>query len=148
MAKKAVWVFILVMSLTSALCAQDITGDWQGTLKAGIELRLIIRISKQAGGGWQAMLSSIDQSPDWGSGAPANMVSLEGSDFKLKIDAVRGTYEGKLSEDGNSIKGTWSQGIPLPLELQRATKENAWRDPSPHSSQFITVDKDVKLEVL
>jgi non-heme chloroperoxidase len=138
----------VAMVLSSTLYAQDITGDWQGTLKAGIELRLIIRISKQADGNWQAMLSSIDQSPDWGSGAPANTVSLEGSDFKLKIDAVKGTYEGTLSADGNSIKGTWSQGIPLPLELQRATKETAWRDPSPHRTQVVTVDKDVKLEVL
>ena len=53
-----------------------------------------------------------------------------------------------LSADGNSIKGTWSQGIPLPLELQRATEETKWRDPSPHTSQRITVEKDVQLEVL
>src|SRR4030095_13956753 len=102
---------VVAMLLTGTLYAQDITGDWQGTLKLGIELRLIIRVSKQGDGSWQAMLSSIDQSPDWGSGAPANTVSLEGSDFKLKIEAVKGTYEGKLSADGNSIKGTWSQGI-------------------------------------
>jgi non-heme chloroperoxidase len=36
----------------------------------------------------------------------------------------------------------------LPLELQRATEETKWRDPSPHTSQRITVEKDVQLEVL
>ncbi len=62
---------------------------------------------------------------------------------------VRGTFEGKLSADGSSIVGTWSQGQPLPLELRRATKETAWqRDPTPHNIQFVTVEKDVKLEVL
>jgi hypothetical protein len=85
---------VLATVWAGSLNAEDLTGNWQGTLKAGIDLRLIIRISKQAGG-WQAFLSSIDQSPDWDSGAAANSVTLEGSDFKLKIDAVRGSYEGK-----------------------------------------------------
>jgi hypothetical protein len=62
---------------------------------------------------------------------------------------MRGTYEGKVSADGASIGGTWTQGALLPLELRRGTKETAWQiDPTPHRAQFITVDKDVKLEVL
>jgi non-heme chloroperoxidase len=37
----------------------------------------------------------------------------------------------------------------LPLNFQRPTKETAWqRDPAPHTIQFVTVDHDVKLEVL
>jgi pimeloyl-ACP methyl ester carboxylesterase len=37
----------------------------------------------------------------------------------------------------------------LTLDLERATKATAWpRDPSPHKVQFITVDHNVKLEVL
>jgi pimeloyl-ACP methyl ester carboxylesterase len=72
-----------------------------------------------------------------------------GSDVKFSVDQVHGSYEGKLSADGASISGTWTQGSPLPLELQRATKETAWPiDASPHTMQFATVDKDVKLEVL
>jgi pimeloyl-ACP methyl ester carboxylesterase len=148
MSKAIVCLVALTAFLTGNVYAQDLTGDWQGTLKAGIDLRLIIRISKKADGGWQVMLSSIDQNPDWAAGIPADTVALDGADFKLKIDALRGTYEGKLSADKNSIKGTWSQGIPLPLELQRATKETAWRDPSPHAARFVNVDKDVQLEVL
>ena len=150
MLKKVVSITALLMLAAGSLYAQDLTGDWQGTLKGptGIEFRLIVRVSKKADGGWQAVLSSIDQSPDWGSGAAVDTVSLQGSDFKLKIDAVKANYEGKLSADGNSIKGTWSQVIPLPLELQRATKDTAWRDPSPHTAQFMSVDTDVKLEVL
>jgi len=41
------------------------------------------------------------------------------------------------------------QGAALPLELKRATKDTAWQiDPSVHTVQFVTVDKDVKVEVL
>ena len=67
---------------------------------------------------------------------------------KFKLDAIRGSYDGKVSSDGTSMTGSWTQGLTQPLEFQRATPETAWKDPSPHQVQFITVDKDVKLEVL
>src|SRR5688572_2551180 len=148
MAKKTMWVTILLLLVTGTLYAQDITGDWQGTLKAK-EMRMIIRISKQLDGTLEARILRVDQNPpDWGSGNRANSVSLEGSDFKFTVDPAKVSYEGKLSADGNSITGTWMQDSSSPLYLYRATKETAWRDPAPHTDQFVTVDKDVRLEVL
>jgi uncharacterized protein (TIGR03435 family) len=45
---------------------------------------------------------------------------------------IDGSYEGKLSADGNTIAGTWTQGgRPLPLTLKRATPETAWPLPEP-----------------
>jgi pimeloyl-ACP methyl ester carboxylesterase len=164
----------------ATLRAQDISGDWQGTLSAGKDLRVIVHIEKNAteknaaeknaadkaekknpgkaekketekkdagnAAGWKAVLYSIDQGPD---GIPVSSVTLQDSTLKLGLDLIHATYEGKLSADGQSIKGVWVQGLPLTLDLQRATKETAWaRDPSPHKVQFITVDNGVKLEVL
>ena len=60
MAKRAVWIGVVAMLLAGTLQAQDITGDWQGTLKVGADLRIILRISKLADGGWTAMMSSIE----------------------------------------------------------------------------------------
>lgn len=146
MIKKALWIGVLATFLGSALHAQDITGDWQGTLKAGIDLRIILHIEKGDKGSWTGMLYSIDQGPD---GIPFSSVTLKDSTLKVTVDLVRGAYEGKVSADGNSIFGTWTQLLPLPLEFQRATKETAWqRDSSPHTAQFVTVDSNVKLEVL
>ncbi|MGH9850883.1 MAG: alpha/beta fold hydrolase [Blastocatellia bacterium] len=142
------WVTILLLLVTGTLYAQDITGDWQGTLKAG-EVRMIIRISKQLDGSLEARLLRLDQNlPDWGAGSRANSVSLEGSDFKFTFNSPKVSYEGKLSAGGNSITGAWTQDSSLPLDLHRATKETVWRDPAPHTDQFVTVDKDVRLEVL
>lgn len=139
----------IVFIAGSVLCGQDISGDWQGTLKPGTqEFRTVVRIARADDGGWKATFLSIDQSPDRGAGMALNSITLQGSDVKFSLDAVRGHYEGKLSADGNSIAGTWTQGQPLPLEFRRATPETAWKDPSPLSVQFVTVDKDVKLEVL
>ena len=61
---------------------------------------------------------------------------------------MRGTYQGKISDGRNSIAGTWTQTRPLPLELRRTTPETEWKDPSPHTTQLVPVDKDVKLEVI
>jgi pimeloyl-ACP methyl ester carboxylesterase len=148
MTKSTVWGTILLLWVTGALYAQDITGDWQGTLKAG-EMRVLIRISKQLDGSLEArLIRPVQNPPDWGTGNRANSVSLEGSDFKFTFNSPKVSYEGKLSANGNSITGAWTQDSSLPLDLHRATKETAWRDPVPHIEQFITVDKDVRLEIL
>ncbi|HEX4168917.1 MAG TPA: alpha/beta hydrolase [Bryobacteraceae bacterium] len=133
--------------VAGALCAQDIAGDWQGTLKAGTQqLRIILQIGKDAHGSWDAKMYSIDQGPE---AIPVNSVQLDAANLKFTVDAVGGKYEGKVSPDGQSIAGTWTQGQPLRLEFRRTTKATAWEhDASPHHAQFVTVDGNVKLEVL
>jgi hypothetical protein len=60
----------------SVLCGQDISGDWQGTLKPGAqEFRIIVKIARADDGGWKATLLSIDQSPDRGAGMSLNSMS-------------------------------------------------------------------------
>jgi non-heme chloroperoxidase len=108
------------------------------------ENNLPLQIAK-TDNGWKAAVYSLDYGAD---AMPVSSVSLQGSNVKLTIDAVRGTYEGKLRADGASIGGTWAQGQSLPLEFQRVTQETRWHDQSPHSVQFVTVDNNVKLEVL
>jgi len=49
----------------------------------------------------------------------------------MTITAANATYEGRLNGEGNSIEGTWSQGVPLPLNLTKATPETAWVIPDP-----------------
>lgn len=146
MKKILLWLIVLATASGSALWAQDIAGNWQGTLHADKGLRVVLKISKSDKSGWNAMMYSIDQGRD---GMAVTSITLQGSILKFSIDPIHGSYQGKLSADGNSISGTWTQGPPLPLDFQRATKETAWSlDSSPHKVQFITVDKEVKLEVL
>jgi uncharacterized protein (TIGR03435 family) len=107
--------------------AQDLTGDWQGTLHAEKDLRIVIKITKDDG-----KLKVVGYSIDQGSGAMnATGATLDGTDFKFAVPGVGGTYSGKLSADGNTINGTWTQGQPLALVLVRATKETAWDIPAP-----------------
>lgn len=146
MKKVLLCVLALVILPGSLLLAQGIDGNWQATLNGPPGgLRTILKIAK-SGSGWSAQFYSIDQSPD---AIPVTSITLDGTDVKFSIDLIRGSYVGKLSADSNSITGTWTQGKPLPLNFTRATPQTAWSiDPSQHTVQFISVDKDVKLEVL
>ena len=48
------------------------------------------------------------------------------------MDAIGGKYQGKMSADGKTITGTWTQGPnPLPLNLDRANADTAWPIPEP-----------------
>lgn len=117
--KRMAMVLALGISMTCAARAQEILGDWQGTLDTGqAQLRLVLHVSKGDAGGYKATLDSIDQGAN---GIPVTSVSFKGSKLSLAVDAVNGTYEGDLSADGKGISGTWSQGQPFPLNFTRAT---------------------------
>ena len=110
---------VLVVAGASLVNAQDIAGDWQGTLSAnGGELRLVLHVIKGGDGGLKATLDSVDQNAN---GIPVSSISLKSSQVSLGVDAVHGTYEGKVAADGQTISGTWSQGQSLPLNFKRAT---------------------------
>ncbi len=129
----------------SALRAQDVTGNWQGTLKAGKDLRTIVVVTKD-NGKLQASMYSIDQTPQ---PFKASSVSLDGTTFKYEVDLIGGSYEGKLSADGKTITGTWKQGpTPLDLVLTRATKETAWEIPAPPPPpKLMAADADPAFDV-
>jgi uncharacterized protein (TIGR03435 family) len=109
--------------------SQSIDGTWQGTLHGGQDLRLVFKISKAVSGGYTAVLYSIDQG---GDGLPVTKTNLDGATVKMTLALIDGTFEGKLSPDGKTIAGTWTQrSNPLPLDLARATPETEWTIPPP-----------------
>ena len=116
---KSILIF-LVLLISSALSqAQDIAGDWHGTLSAGgAELRLVLHIVKAPDNNLKATLDSIDQ--PGANGIPVNSITLKDSKLSLDLATIHGTYEGKVAPDANTISGTWTQTQSLPLEFKRA----------------------------
>jgi uncharacterized protein len=115
---KRILILAAILMAATWAQAQDIAGDWQGTLSTGSsELRLVLHITKTADGTFKGTLDSVDQGAN---GIPVSSISLKSSKLSLGIDAVHGTYEGTVSADGKTISGTWSQGQPLPLNFERA----------------------------
>jgi hypothetical protein len=113
---------VLLFSLTiaaSVASAQDIAGDWQGTLHAGtVDLRLVLHMTKAPDGSYKATLDSVDQGAN---GIPVSSVVLKDSKLNLAVDAVHGTYDAHVAADAKTITGTWMQNQPLPLEFTKAT---------------------------
>ena len=107
-----------------------IEDTWQGTLHLPQrDLRIVMKITPGDGGSLKAVMYSIDQG---GQGIPTSSISFQGGELKFAIQMIDGTYDGKMSSDGKSISGTWTQGPnPLPLVLERATPETAWTIPEP-----------------
>ncbi len=116
---------------TSA-AATDIVGIWQGTLhipQANRDLRIENKISKDDKGNLKVVDYSIDQG---GQPLVANKASFDGGVLTYSIDRIGGKYEGKMSPDGKTITGTWTQGPnPLALNLDRTTEDAAWPIPEP-----------------
>lgn len=140
-------IFSTLLLLPGFLRAQELVGDWQGTLVIGqAKLRLILKVSSGTDKKLTAELYSIDQTSD---PLPVDSISLEGKSVNFALPMIHGSFAGTLSPDSNSIDGTWTQGGSNPLRLERATKETAWAiDPSKHTVQFVAVEPGVKLEVL
>lgn len=127
MKKMLLYAIACVALSASAMQAQDVTGIWQGTLHAGRDLRLELKIVK-VDTGLKATFYSIDQN---GVALPTGPVKVQGGNISMDIPAIGGKYEGKLTADGSAINGTWTQGQPLDLELKKVTEDAAWPIPQP-----------------
>jgi len=142
MKKKAFGVLTSVLLFGTFLCAQQISGNWQGTLKNGSqEFRFLLQIVKEENGDYRAALCNLD----WGQGdgATVNSIAVQDRDLAFAVDSLKATFEGRLSADGTGIIGAWSQDKPHPLEFRRATEETAWLH-----IKYIEVEKGVTLEVI
>jgi uncharacterized protein (TIGR03435 family) len=127
MKKLTLWIMALAALPGSAIEAQDVTGNWQGALQAGQQkVRIVFKIALENDKP-KATLYTVDRA----SPPIATTITREGSTVKITIPAINGKYEGKLSGDGNSMAGTWTQGEPIALTLARATPETAWEIPKP-----------------
>jgi fermentation-respiration switch protein FrsA (DUF1100 family) len=150
---KRILILAVLVIAASLARAQDIAGDWQGTLSvSGAELRLVLHISKAPDNSFKATLDSIDQ--PGANGIPVNSITLKDSKLNLDVATVHGTYDGNVAADGKTITGTWTQAAPLPLEFKRATApiktEHKPGNPSDIDGAWLgTLDLDaIKLRVV
>jgi uncharacterized protein (TIGR03435 family) len=122
-------LIVCVSAGMTAQSPQNLAGQWQGTVQMGKDVRLAFVItSNAAGGGYSAMTYIIDGG---GAGITATVVA-QGGNVRINVAGDRATFEGKLSADGNSLAGTFSQGPnSSPLTLARATRETAYAIPAP-----------------
>src|SRR5688500_9576541 len=127
MSVRAALLCAFVALIPSPVRTQDMTGDWQATLRGNRPLRLLLQVAK-ADSGLKSCLVSLDEG---GSDQPfpASTIHLEDSVLTVTFAQTRATYRGKLGAGGKTLIGTWTQTRATPLNFERATSETAWRDP-------------------
>jgi hypothetical protein len=100
------------------LAAIPVVGDWQGTLLASPQnLQIVVRIGGMNTESLHVLL--------YRSGSNANLLSANAASFRdgqliFAIQSIGGRFNGRMSADGRSIVGTWTQATTSqPLLLKR-----------------------------
>jgi uncharacterized protein len=122
----------------------SIVGTWQGTLAAGAaKLRLGLHVSKTAAGDYTSSLDSIDQGA---MGIPVAVTKFSGGALHIELPNLHATFDGMLSNDGQEIEGTFTQGASLPLTFKRVEKIDALDRPQTPQPPFPYESLDVSYE--
>lgn len=94
-----------------------VDGYWLGTLTTPARsLRIQLSIRSDQAGQEYCSLDSLDENA---FGLTCANVTFSDQEFSFEVPVVHGQWSGALSEDGRTLTGTWIQGRPLPLSLQR-----------------------------
>ena len=129
------------LSLSSSASAQDISGTWHGKLTVPTgSLTLVFHINQTGEGTYITTLDSPDQGAN---GIKTQTTSFKDSILTVQTPVIHASYKGKLSND-RSISGTFTQGSPLPLNLEKgeASRSKRPQEPQPpfsYKSEEVTV---------
>jgi len=135
-------ILITVGLVCRSLQAQDIAGTWQGAMQVGKEQRIVMKIAKDAGAGWQGVVYSLDSNRAF-EGRATTQMSLQGAELRFAIAPIESSYQGKLSEDGATIAGTWTQGgTAYSLNLARVSGDAVWEIPKAGAAMAKDADPD------
>jgi len=97
--------------------ASAVSGIWLGTVHAGPQtLRVQVHLQADTEGGLTCVVDSIDQHR---FGIPCSNVLVNGALVSFDVPTVGGKWTAAISSDGKTLTGTWTQGRPLPLVLER-----------------------------
>lgn len=120
--------FLANRTVWAQAAPKGIEDTWQGMLHLQQrDLRTVLKVTRGADGALAGTMYSIDQGAQ---PVKSSSISFQDGTLKLAVQMLDMTYEGKLSADGKSITGTFTQGNqPTPLVFERATPETAWAIP-------------------
>jgi fermentation-respiration switch protein FrsA (DUF1100 family) len=136
------FLFIIPVQSLISQSNEKIKGNWLGTLRAqGLELRVVFRVSENEDGTLKATLDSPDQGA---FDIPVDSAIYDEPNVRFVVKAAAGFYEGEF--EGDSIVGTWTQSISLPLTLKRTENVEQPKRPQEPKPPFPYNEEDVSLE--
>ena len=142
---RAVVLFVLsgLLTFAASACSQAITGSWQGTLPVQKDPRLVLKISRAEDGSLLGSLTFIDHDA---VAAPLLSLTFVAPEVKFAVGDV--SYRGKISADGKSLSGIWTQGArTYPLTFGLANPDSAWTYAGPSRLGAMSATADPNFEV-
>lgn len=107
----------MICALLGVAHAQNVVGDWSGTVSADHgSLHINLHITKGQGGELKATIDSVDEGA---MGVPVKSIVLKGSELTLDVAQAGGTYKGNVNRDSSAIVGTWTKDQSFPLTFSR-----------------------------
>ena len=95
----------------------DIDGTWQGSLDTPRgALRILFKFVNMDTG-LTATIQSPDQSPNW---MPTTSVTRSGDKLTIDMKAFGASFEGQINAAKDTINGTLTQGMAIPLVLKKS----------------------------
>jgi serine-type D-Ala-D-Ala carboxypeptidase/endopeptidase len=96
----------------------DLRGHWAGKLDIpNQKLRIVVKLGRTPAGEYAGTMSSPDQG---GGELPMASATIEPPKFVMEWPAIRGKFEGVITNEGAALDGTWEQfGTKMPLKLER-----------------------------
>jgi uncharacterized protein (TIGR03435 family) len=144
---------VFILAAMAPLHAQSIAGTWEGALPMygaaqGASVygnpRIVFTIEKSADGSFHGGITFIDR----GATVPLTSVTFSAPDVAFAESSAAFTYRGKLSADGQSITGTWTQSNQsFPLTLHFATADALSTREAPAPPAPMAADADPSYEV-
>ncbi len=99
---------------TQSKIPESALGEWRGSIA---NLRLVLKLERAADGSIGGNLISVDQG---NVTIPVETIIYQNGVLRLAMKLASTVYEGRLSEDGLEISGTWQQaGNSVPLVFRR-----------------------------
>jgi len=113
---------LLVLTLSTLVSttaqAQELTGDWLGTLETpGGNLRLLVTITEDETGELTAVMESLDQAP--GRKIPVSTVEIDPDHLHFEIAGMGASFTGEWVVETESYDGEFNQGLTLPMSMRR-----------------------------
>ena len=114
-------------------------GTWEGTLAAGIELRVVFHITADGSGGFTTTADSPDQ---FAYGLKSDTTIIKDKDITIEMKTLMASFSGKLVND-TTIGGTFVQQAAFPLVLKKTGKVTGKNRPQTPKPPFPYMSEEV-----
>jgi uncharacterized protein (TIGR03435 family) len=145
MKRAFLYLATLIAIANTALHAQTILGTWQATLPTPDHPRIAIKFAAADNGKLRGTVYQLDK---WHEGVPLSSVAFQSPDVTVQQINANIDFHGKLSADGESLAGIWTDGTQtLPLTFLLATPETFWKPAGPTPLPSMPVNADPTFEL-